>query len=400
MSVAVSFSINMSGFVSVRNNLIASLSVTGLTPNSSTYFLVSIWEGSVKISESYTPGSNATTRVLLSPQLAAYCENKVVNNQLVSQDIRGYLPVIIKCSLFHTVSGVQTEYLADNIGVNLLFARVPRSVSEFGFLEFYSSFLGEKFITLSPDNDSLTKKEAKKIYFIYAKNGVSAEDVATYTSPILRIEFTYVDDTTGIVNATFLEPPSYGEIRGLQVDYAYLRLYATKEFSKVAISIVATEGVSEVTIAAPRTYVVDSRFYELQRSFCFLNSLGVFEYFSAKGMSKAVTKTKRESFVAFSDLSSPFYVNQSKTTKIASDSSREIEIGPIISKRKFAALQELLESPLVYEVFILPDGSYKYLPINVLTDKLPSFEDENYIATPSFQYEYNLSETSTLDFIN
>lgn len=402
---SVHFTLSQSDIVCARNNTIATLDTTGLTPNADSYFLVSIFDGATKITESYFQGTDGFGKLLLSEQLQAYSEAKTIDTEMINEEEFPLLLLTAKCAYHHIVAGVDTVYNAPDIVFNLLLAQVPnvyyRTTTNPSFKDLYENILNFKFLTYTPDNEIITATEQKGLSFLAYSSSTTREGFADYENFRIQYFLAFEDETTETIISNLPGSIDFGTIKNIKFSVLYIDTYIKSEPKKIKyfkIKIIAYNGSYDVALTNYRTYIVDNRAYEFERTFCFLNSLNGWEYFSTHGYRKVSVTSKKERFISFSDLSIPKNINQAQTINIDTRQKAIIDTGAF-DRQKIAAIQEIIESPLVYLVK-RTGNAIDHIPINILTEKLVSFDDDDYRDSFTFEYEFNHNETSTQDFIN
>lgn len=397
------FTLSQTDIVAARNNTIVDVSMADITPTPESYFLVSFWNGATKISESYLLGTVGYAKLLASPILQSYSEALTILPTTISAANMPNLLLTAKASYHNVIAGVDTVYTATDILFNLVLALVPnlyfRSAVKPDFDNFYSNYLESRYLTYKSDSELLTATEPSGVSFLAGASGISRETWATYIN--FRAEYFIVYDDFSSETKYYTMPiVPFGTIRSVHVSFPIVESIKTypEKIISFKIRILANDGVLDVGVSDFRTFKLDPRHYEFERTFCFLNSLGGWEYFSSHGYRKVSSTAKKEKFTSFSDLSSAKRVNMDQVINIDSRQKAVIDTG-IYDRKKIAVMQEIIESPLVYLVRVDPYGNRDYIAINILTEKLASFNDDDYLDSFSFEYEFNHTETSTQDFL-
>lgn len=404
MPVSATFSLNQGSPIAVLNNTVATLEVTGLTLNSSSYYLLSFWEGTTKFAETYIPAVSNNCKVYVSPYLKAFVESKVLTNESILQI--PFVSVKIKCTLYHTPIGSNiTSYVATGTEDNVLFlALVPKLLinlsNSINFLTFYNNVLADRMLQYANEVKLLTKTEPYQFSLLAFRNGLSQVEFENFSNFRIKYVISFQDNTNETVYQS-ISTPAYLKILTIRADFPYVESIKTvaKVVTRFNVSVVAFGGAFDRQIGGIRNFRLDQKMYEYERTFCFLNSLSGWQYFSAHGNRKVVEKAKKESFSSFGDLVNASFVYQKQNINVENSSTAIIETG-VDSRQNVAAFQEIIKSPLVYLVSIDDAGGLQHIPINILTEKIQSFDDENYLDSFTFEYEFNFTETSTQDFLN
>jgi hypothetical protein len=400
------FTLSQTEIIAARNNTVASVSTSNdLTPNSDSYFLVSFYDGASKISESYLSGLEGFANLFVSPILQAYCDSKTILPTLRSAVSMPLLLLTAKAEFHHIVAGVDTVYDAPDIEFNLICALVPniyfRAAANPDFRIFYDNILNFRCLTYKPDGELLTATEPSGLSFL-GSSSTTREGWETYSNFRAEYFIVFEDYTSETVFQNLAAVP-YAGIRNIDVSFQLINVIKTvaKKVISFKVKIRAYDSFysADAAVSNFRTFNLDTRHYELERTFCFLNSLGGWEFFSTHEFQKIANTTKKERFTSFSDLSSAKRINMDQVINIESKSKAVIGTG-VYDRKKIAAIQEIIESPLVYLVKVDNSGTRDYFAINILSEKLASFDDSDYLDSFSFEYEFNHTETSTQDFLN
>lgn len=399
----VFFTLSQTDIVAAKNNTIASLDTSiDLTGTPASYFIVSFFDGITKIAESYLPGAESFGKLLVSPILQAYCESKTISPTLRSAVSMPYLLITAKAEFHKVVDGVDTVYTADDLLFNLVLAIVPnlyyRTLVNPNFRNFSLNELSGRFLSYKPDGELLTATEPSGVSFL----GVSSHTREAWLdySNFRTQWFLVFDDYSSETRFFSIAAVPYSGVRNIDVSFRIAETIKTvaKKVISFKVKIIAAYSGGDVAITDYRTFHLDTRPYEKERTFCFFNSLSGWEWFSTHEFQKVSNTTKKERFTSFSDLSATKRVNMDQVINIDAKSKAVIGTG-VYDRPKIAAIQEIVESPLVYLVKVDQSGNRDYIAISILSEKLASFEDEEYLDSFSFEYEFNHTETSTQDFL-
>ena len=202
----------------------------------------------------------------------------------------------------------------------------------------------------------------------------------------LQFTVTYTDDTTGVyLGATSSQVNNYSVVQ-LDASPAIvlglaLAAQPTKTVKSYAARCAYYTGSATVPVSETRTFIINRLPFTNPRQIFFRNSFGTFDQLMLRGKGTITATTERKSASREANYDAA-QVPDSVTWYNEGRQKLTAETGYML-KLERAWLNELLNSTEIYEL-----QSSKLLPLKLTTDKFTQLDDDDYLLSTQFEFEY------------